>query len=111
VYFNRHVYFGGDSQRASFGFSRLTPDYFDYLFMNKTEIAEVLRQEVGELEVAIKKLQTRCDGLKQFVIDLDEEIEVAKGQQQHSSPLMENSKFRTMVDSVFGEKPKRPKTK
>jgi hypothetical protein len=77
--------------------------------MNKQDIAEVLRQEVGQLEVAIKKLQARCDGLKKFVISLEEEIEAANGQKQHSNPLMENSKFRTVVDRVFGEKPKRPK--
>jgi outer membrane murein-binding lipoprotein Lpp len=79
--------------------------------MNKTDIAEVLRQEVGQLEVAIKKLQARCDGLKKFVISLEEEIEAAKGQQQNPNSLMDNSKFRKVVDSVFGEKPKRPKAK
>ena len=77
--------------------------------MNKTDIAEVLRQEVGQLEVAIKKLQARCDGLKKFVISLEEEIEAANGQRQNPNPLMDNSKFRKVVDSVFGEKPKRPK--
>jgi hypothetical protein len=77
--------------------------------MNKTDIAEVLRQEVGQLEVAIKKLQARCDGLKKFVISLEEEIEAANGQKQNPNVLMENSKFRKVVDSVFGEKPKRPK--
>ena len=77
--------------------------------MNKTDIAEVLRQEVGQIEVAIKKLQARCDGLKKFVISLEEEIEAANGQKQNPNVLMENSKFRKVVDSVFGEKPKRPK--
>jgi thioester reductase-like protein len=77
--------------------------------MNKTDIAEVLRQEVGQLEVAIKKLQARCDGLKKFVISLEEEIEAANGQKQNPNVLMENSKFRKVVDSVFGEKAKRPK--
>jgi len=77
--------------------------------MNKTDIAEVLRQEVGQLEVAIKKLQARCDGLKKFVISLEEEIEGANGQKQNPNVLMENSKFRKVVDSVFGEKAKRPK--
>ena len=79
--------------------------------MNKTDIAEVLRQEVGQLEVAIKKLQARCDGLKKFVISLEEEIEAANGQKQNPNVLMENSKFRKVVDSVFGEKAKRPKAK
>ena len=77
--------------------------------MNKTDIAEVLRQEVGQIEVAIKKLQARCDGLKKFVISLEEEIEAANGQKQNPNVLMENSKFRKVVDSVFGEKPKRTK--
>ena len=77
--------------------------------MNKTDIAEVLRQEVGQIEVAIKKLQARCDGLKKFVISLEEEIEAANGQKQNPNVLMENSKFRKVVDSVFGEKPKRAK--
>jgi thioester reductase-like protein len=77
--------------------------------MTKQDIAEVLRQEVGQLEVAIKKLQARCDGLKKFVISLEEEIEAANGQKQNPNVLMENSKFRKVVDSVFGEKAKRPK--
>ena len=77
--------------------------------MTKQDIAEVLRQEVGQIEVAIKKLQARCDGLKKFVISLEEEIEAANGQKQNPNVLMENSKFRKVVDSVFGEKPKRPK--
>ena len=75
--------------------------------MTKQDIAEVLRQEVGQIEVAIKKLQARCDGLKKFVISLEEEIEAANGQKQNPNVLMENSKFRKVVDSVFGEKPKR----
>jgi len=77
--------------------------------MNKQDIAQVLRQEVGQIEVAIKKLQARCDGLKKFVISLEEEIEAANGQKQNPNVLMENSKFRKVVDSVFGEKAKRAK--
>jgi predicted RNase H-like nuclease (RuvC/YqgF family) len=75
--------------------------------MNKTEIAEALRQEVGELEVAIKKLQARCDKLKKFVLNLEEELEAAKGPRK-PSPI-EEGKFREVIDRVFGEKPKRPK--
>jgi hypothetical protein len=70
--------------------------------MNKTEIAETLRQEVGELEVSIKKLQARCEGLKRFVLDLEAEI---AGPQAQETNLPE-SKFRKVIDSVFGEKPK-----
>jgi predicted nuclease with TOPRIM domain len=74
--------------------------------MNKPEIAEILRREVGELEVSIKKLQGRCERLKRFVLDLEEEIE---GPDAQKLGLAENSKFRKVIDSVFGEKPKRPK--
>ena len=42
--------------------------------MTKQEIAEALRKEIGELEVCIKKTQVRCDRLKRFVLDLEEEI-------------------------------------
>jgi hypothetical protein len=72
-------------------------------FMNKAEIAELLRREVGELEVTIKKVQGRCDRLKRLVLDLEEELEpTPKGPQP-------DSKFRKMIDQVFGEKPKRGK--
>jgi len=72
--------------------------------MNKKEIAEALRAEVGHLEVAIKKLHDRCDRLKTFVLDL--EAEIAGPEAQKSVP---DSQFRKVIDSVFGEKPKRPK--
>lgn len=71
--------------------------------MNKAEIAAALRQEVGELEVSIKKVQARCEKLKRFVLDLEEEI---AGPPKPPEP---DSKFRKMIDQVFGEKPKRPK--
>ncbi|HSY17424.1 MAG TPA: hypothetical protein VK815_03780 [Candidatus Acidoferrales bacterium] len=74
--------------------------------MNKTEIAAVLRQEVGELEVSIKKLQARCERLKLFVLDLEAEI---AGPEVTKPGLVEDSRFRKAIDSVFGEKPKRPK--
>lgn len=72
--------------------------------MNKIEIAEILRKEVGELEVVIHKLQARCDRMKRFVLDLEEEI---AGPVAPSSG--EDSKFRKVIDKVFGEAP--PKTK
>ena len=72
--------------------------------MNKAEIAETLRKEVGELEVTIQKLQTRCDRLKQFVLDLEAEV---AGPQVKAPEA--DSKFRKVIDSVFGEKPKRRK--
>ena len=72
--------------------------------MNKTEIAETLRQEVGELEVSIKKLQARCERLKTFVLDLEAEIAGPEAQKQRP---VDDSKFRKVIDRVFGEKPKR----
>jgi len=71
--------------------------------MNKTEIAASLRQEVGELEVAIKKFQARCERLKTFVLDLEAEIEAAEGKPQTPAP---DSQFRKVIDQVFGEKPR-----
>jgi hypothetical protein len=73
--------------------------------MNKQEIAEILRKEVGELELSIKKTQARCERLKQFVLDLEEEI-APTGPPQNT---ILDGKFRKVIDSVFGEKPKRPK--
>jgi hypothetical protein len=72
--------------------------------MNKTEIAETLRQEVGELEVSIIKLQARCERLKTFVLDLEAEIAGPEAQKQRP---VGDSKFRKVIDRVFGEKPKR----
>ena len=69
--------------------------------MNKTEIATSLRQEVGELELTIKKLHARCERLKTFVLDLEAEIEAAEGKPQTPAP---DSKFRKVIDQVFGEK-------
>lgn len=72
--------------------------------MNKQEIADTLRKEVGELEVAIKKLQARCERMKKFVLDLEDEIAGPVVQ----APVKE-SKFRKAIDSVFGETPRPPK--
>ena len=72
--------------------------------MNKQEIAETLRIEVGELEVAIKKLQVRCDRLKSLVLDLEAEIGGPTAQTQ--TPVTD-SRFRKAIDRVFGEKPNR----
>lgn len=71
--------------------------------MNKAEIAEALRHEVGELEVSIKKTQARCERLKRFVLDLEDEIAGPK-----PAGPEPDSKFRKVIDSVFGEKPQRP---
>ena len=72
--------------------------------MNKKEIAEKLRNEIGHLELAIKKSQERCETLKLFCLDLEEEIAVAEG--TIPKPDAAPSKFRKVVDSVFGEAPK-----
>jgi hypothetical protein len=72
--------------------------------MDKKEIAEILRREVGQLEVTIKKTSERCERLKRFVLDLEDEIETAEGKKTIMPEA--DSKFRKMVDSVFGEKPK-----
>jgi hypothetical protein len=71
--------------------------------MNKVEIAEVLRKEVSELNASIKKVQARCDRLKQLVLDLEAEVAPP------SRSLVDDGKFRKIIDSVFGEKPRRPK--
>ena len=75
--------------------------------MNKQEIAETLRNDVGELEVAIKKLQARCDRLKSLVLKLEEEV--AGPPPAQIKALGPDGKLRKMIDKVFGEEPKRPK--
>ena len=70
--------------------------------MNKAEIAAALRQEVGELEVLIKKLQTRLERSKRLVLDIEAEIAGPAARDP-----VENSKFRKVIDQVFGEQPKR----
>lgn len=74
--------------------------------MNKTEIAETLREEVGHLEVSIQKLHDRCERLKTFVLDLEAEIAGPDAQKRRRSG---DGKFRRIIDQVFGEKPKRPR--
>ena len=74
--------------------------------MNKKEIAETLRKEVGELEVSIKKVQARCERLKRFVLDLEEEI---AGPVASNQKTIFDTKFAKVIDKVFGEEPKRPK--
>ena len=76
--------------------------------MNKKDIAETLRAEVGALEDLIRKLQARSDRLKQMVLELEEEL-AGPAAQKEIKMLGPDSKFRKMVDRVFGETPKRPK--
>ena len=72
--------------------------------MNKAEIAATLRNEVGELEALIKKLQARLERSKRLVLDI--EAELAGPDTTRKAPA---SKFRKVIDQVFGEKPRRPK--
>jgi hypothetical protein len=73
--------------------------------MNKQEIAEMLRKEVGELEVSIKRVQARCERFKRFVLDLEEEISPSPPPQK----TIFDGKFRKVIDKVFGEEPRPPK--
>ncbi len=75
--------------------------------MKQQEITEVLRKEIGELEVCIKKTQARCDTLKEFVIALEDELNPTR--EEPKSIL--DGKFREVIDKVFGEKPKRKQPK
>ena len=72
--------------------------------MNKQEIAETLRNEVGHLGVEIERLQARYERLKAFVLDLEAEVH---GPPVEPKKTILDGKFRTVIDSVFGEKPKR----
>ena len=73
--------------------------------MNKKEIAERLRSEIGELDVLIEKFKKRSDQMKQMVITLEEELASVEKLKEIKVPA-EGSKFRKIIDSVFGEKPK-----
>jgi cell division protein FtsB len=72
--------------------------------MNKEEIAASLREEVGHLEQDVQKLHARVESLKEFVLDLENEI---NGPQVRKT--VPDGKFRKAIDRVFGEKPRRPK--
>ncbi len=73
--------------------------------MDKADIAIILRKEVGELEVLIKKLQARLERSKRLVLDIEEELAGPV------KPIEPDSKFRKVIDHVFGEKPRTPKKK
>ena len=76
--------------------------------MNKKDIAETLRTEVGALEDLIKKLKSRSDRLKKMLFELEEEIEGSAASKQLKA-LGPESKFQKVIDRVFGETPKPPK--
>jgi len=54
----------------------------------------------------IKKLQARLERSKRLVLDI--EAEIAGPQTNQTVP---DSKFRKVIDQVFGEKPKRRKNR
>jgi hypothetical protein len=72
--------------------------------MNKKEIAETLRTEIGAMEALLKKLKVRSDRLKKMLFDLEAEDTV---QPLPIGKSILDGKFRKAIDSVFGEKPKR----
>ena len=76
--------------------------------MNKRDIAETLRNEVGALEDLIRKFKARSDGLKKLLFELEEEL-AGPAAQKEIKMLGPDSKFRKVVDRVFGETPKPPK--
>jgi predicted nuclease with TOPRIM domain len=67
-----------------------------------------LRTEVGALEDLIKKLKARSDRLKKMLFELEEELEGPATAKQIKA-LGPDSKFRKVIDRVFGETPKTPK--
>ncbi len=78
------------------------------LIMNKRDIAETLRTELGAVDDLIKKLKVRSDRLKKMLYELEEEIAGPAGQKEIKM-LGPDSKFRKVIDRVFGETPQRPK--
>ena len=74
--------------------------------MKKEEIAAIVWSEVWELEALIKKLQARRDKMKSLAHELDAEI---AGPSPEIRSLGPDSKFRKVIDKVFGEPPKRKK--
>ena len=76
--------------------------------MNKRDIAETLRTELGALEHLIGKLKARSNRLKKMLFELEEELAGPEAQKEIKM-LGPDSKFRKMIDRVFGETPKKPK--
>jgi hypothetical protein len=74
--------------------------------MKKEEIVASVWSEVWELEALIKKLQARRDKMKSLAHELDAEI---AGPSAEIRALGPDSKFRKVIDKVFGEQPKRKK--
>jgi hypothetical protein len=66
--------------------------------MNRKELAYTIRTDAKEIEAVIKKLQYRCDHLKWLADQLEA---VGKRPEEKEGPP---SKFRKMVDKIYGEK-------
>lgn len=73
--------------------------------MNAKEIAQRVRIEATELEALIKKLQFRLEHLKWLAESLEIAADPKAGRQQPTPPGSE-SKFRKLIDKVYGEKAK-----
>jgi hypothetical protein len=77
----------------------------DAINMNAKEIAQRVRIEATELEALIKKLQFRLEHLKWLAESLEIAADPKAGRQQPAPPGS-GSKFRKLIDKVYGEKAK-----
>jgi hypothetical protein len=73
--------------------------------MNRKEIVERVRIEAKELEALVKKLQYRSEHLNWLADALESD---GKPPPAPTDKLGAGSKFRKLIDKVYGEKPKRP---
>jgi hypothetical protein len=71
--------------------------------MNAKEIAKNVRTEATELEALVKKLQFRCEHLK-WLAEVLETGANPKAKPQGPTPPVPESKFRKLIDKVYGEK-------
>jgi hypothetical protein len=69
--------------------------------MNKKEIVERVRIEANELEALVKKLQYRSGHLKWLADALESDGKPPDAQNQEPLP---ESKFRKIINKVYGEK-------
>jgi hypothetical protein len=69
--------------------------------MNRKDIADKIRIEAVELEVLIKKLQTRCEHMKWLANALDSAGTQPDDKGERPFP---KSKFWKLIDKVYGDK-------
>jgi hypothetical protein len=69
--------------------------------MNRKEIAQRVRIEANELEALVKKLKFRSEHLRWLADTLESDGKPPESQNQ--KPVSE-SKFRKLIDKVYGEK-------